>query len=115
MFFADAFDEGGDLCEAAVIRFVGVIIDRVDVAVEICGSENRYLNSIGCEASADENKREHDDECCQEIKERFSVSHVHNEILNHKDTKAQNYFCVLVSLWLLMDSNSQPNNPKVEL
>jgi hypothetical protein len=50
------------LCDAAVVGFVGVVVDRVDVAVQIGGAEDRDLNPIGHKAARHENEGEHDDE-----------------------------------------------------
>ena len=64
LLIANASDECRNFCEAAVVRFVGVVIDGVDVAVKIGGAENRYLNSFRRKASSDENERKQDDESC---------------------------------------------------
>ena len=63
LLFANAFDQRRHLCEATVVRFVCVVVDRVDVAVQIGGSEDRDLNPVGRKAAPNENESEHDDEC----------------------------------------------------
>ena len=65
MFAADSFDKRGDFGEAAVIGFVGVVIDRVDVAVKVGGAEDRDLDSIGGKASRNEYERKQDDDGCR--------------------------------------------------
>ena len=62
LFFAGALDQGCDLCEPAVVRFVCVVVDGIDIAVQISRTENGYLNSLGRKAPADEHQREHDHE-----------------------------------------------------
>ena len=60
MFFTNAFDQRRDFGDAAVVGFVRVVIDGVDVAVQIGGAEDRDLNAIRGEAPAHENQGEHD-------------------------------------------------------
>lgn len=58
MFFANAFDQGCDLRKAAVVGFVGVVIDWINVAVQIRGAENRDLHSLRRKAVAHKDQRE---------------------------------------------------------
>lgn len=53
--FAHAVDESRDLGEAAVVGFVGVVVDRIDVAVQVRRAEDRDLHSFGRKAMAGEN------------------------------------------------------------
>ena len=62
MLAPDALDERCDFCQPAVVRLVGIVIDRIDVAVEIRGAEDCYLNSFGYEAAGDENECQHHDQ-----------------------------------------------------
>ena len=62
LFLADAFDERGDLRQPPVVRFVCVVIDRIDIAVKIGGAKDRYLHALGREAATDQNQRQHDKE-----------------------------------------------------
>ena len=80
MLLANAFDEGRDFGEPAVVGFVGVIVDRVDVAVQIGRAEDRYLYPLRHKAVRNKNDDEKKDEDCQRLNERreFSVLHLLN-------------------------------------
>ncbi len=69
LFFADAFDQRGNLRKAAIVSLVGVVIDGVDVAVQIRGAEDRDLNALRGKASAHQHEGEHDDQGCQGVNE----------------------------------------------
>ena len=75
-------DERGNFCQTAVVGFVGVVIHRKQVTVEIGCAENDQVNAFWCTAAGAwetcRNQRQHN---CQRHNESFSIQ-LHNSILH---------------------------------
>jgi len=70
MFLANAFDQSCDLGEAAIVGFVCVVVYGQDVAVQVGGAEDCYLNSIRRKAVRGEDQSEDEDQRGERINER---------------------------------------------